>query len=60
MTTTDTTKPKRTRKPAGPMTATKAISVIAKIRDKAKNDEAKVIAALPEADRDRVLAFVEG
>lgn len=52
-------KPKRERKAPGPMTATKAISDITKLRGKAKADEAKILEQLGEADRKRVQAFLE-
>lgn len=52
-------KPKRVRKEPGPMTATKAIADIVKLRDKAQTAEAQVLAALEPADRKRVVAFLE-
>lgn len=52
-------KPKRTRAPAGPMTPTKALAAIARIRDKATTDEEKILAQLPEADAARVAKFLE-
>lgn len=48
----------RTRKPAGPMTATKAIGAITKLRAKALENEAEILEQLPEADRKRVSAFL--
>lgn len=53
-----TTTPARTRKPAGPMTATKAIADITKLRAKAVATEDEILAQLPEADRKRVIAFL--
>lgn len=50
--------PKRTRKPAGPMTPTKALAAIAKLRDKAKADEVKILEQLAEPDRAKCIAFL--
>jgi hypothetical protein len=58
-TTTPNGKPKRERKAPGPMTPTKALDAIAKLRDKAKSDEGKILAQLSDADRARVQAFLE-
>lgn len=52
-------KPKRTRKAPGPMTATKAIADITKLREKSAITEEQILAQLPEADRVRVVAFLE-
>lgn len=56
---TPTPKPKRVRKAAGPMTPNKAITDITKVRSKALEAEDTILAQLPEADRKRVIAFLE-
>lgn len=58
-TATPSGKPKRERKPPAPMTPTKAISDIVKLRAKADQAEADILAQLPEGDRVRVVAFLE-
>lgn len=52
-------KPKRVRKAPGPMTATKAIASITKVREKAGEAEESILAQLPEGERIRVVAFLE-
>ncbi|HUS27585.1 MAG TPA: hypothetical protein VMZ53_03730 [Kofleriaceae bacterium] len=52
-------KPKRERKPPAAMTPTKAIADIVKLRAKALEAEDTILAQLPEADRKRVIAFLE-
>lgn len=52
-------KPKRVRKDPGPMTATRALNEIQKLRDKSAVAEANILAQLPESDRIRVCAFIE-
>lgn len=50
--------PPRKRPAPGPMTTTKAIVDITKVRTKAAEAEDTILAQLSEADRKRVIAFL--